>query len=202
MGRDRTEVIGSRTGLPGLFDKIRYKEIYRQAFGLLLIAVCAVFARQVTTDLGDQRVMWGLGLAFAGQVFRTFAAGTIFKNKRLASTGAYALVRHPLYFGNLLILVGFCIASANPWVIGVVAAFWLIWYPAAVRYEDAKLERLFGDEWREWSRGTWAVIPNRLRLKQLVDTQWNAHQSMVRNGELYIWIYLIGCGVWLWINAH
>ena len=104
MGRDRTEVIGSREGLAGLFDKIRYKEIYRQAIGLLLIALCAVFTRQVTTDLGEQRVIWGLGLAFVGQVFRTFAAGTIFKNKRLASTGAYALVRHPLYFGNLLIM--------------------------------------------------------------------------------------------------
>ncbi len=197
MGRDRTEVIGSRSGLLGFFDRIRYKEIYRQAIGLLLIAVCAAF-----TEPGHDRVIWGLALAAAGQVFRTFAAGTIFKNQRLASTGAYALVRHPLYFGNLLILIGFCIASANPWVIAVVALFWLIWYPAAVRYEDAKLERLFGDEWREWSKGTWAVIPNRLRLKQLMDTQWNARQSMIRNGELYIWIYLIACGAWLWHGAH
>lgn len=197
MGRDRTKVIGQREGLLGAFDRIRYKEFYRQAFGLILIAVLAAF-----TAPGHERVIWGLAIAAAGQAFRTFAAGTIFKNQRLASTGAYALVRHPLYFGNLLILFGFSLASANPWVIGVVLAFWLIWYPAAVRYEDAKLERLFGDEWREWSRGTWAVIPNRLRLARLMDTQWNARQSMIRNGELYIWIYLIGCGAWLWFRAH
>ena len=197
MGRDRTEVIGQREGLLGVFDRVRYKEFYRQAFGLILIAVLAAF-----TEPGHERVIWGLAIAAAAQAFRTFAAGTIFKNQRLASTGAYALVRHPLYFGNLLILIGFCLASANPWVIGVVVAFWLIWYPAAVRYEDAKLEGLFGDEWREWSRGTWAVIPNRLRLARLMDTQWNARQSMIRNGELYIWIYLVACGVWLWFRAH
>lgn len=197
MGRDRTEVIGVRTGLLGAFDRLRYKEIYRQAIGLLLIAVCAAF-----TEPGHDRVIWGLALAGAGQVWRTFAAGTIFKNKRLASTGAYALVRHPLYFGNFLILLGFGIACANLWVVAVLVLFWVVWYPAAVRYEDAKLEGLFGDEWREWSRGTWAIIPNRLNFKGLADTQWSAHQSMIRNGELYIWIYLIGCAAWLWFGAH
>ncbi|NRB71594.1 MAG: isoprenylcysteine carboxylmethyltransferase family protein [Xanthomonadales bacterium] len=197
MGRDRTTVIGSRTGLMGLFDRIRYKELYRQAFGLLLIAVCAAFA-----EAGHERVIWGFALAAFGQLFRIFAAGTIFKNKRLASTGAYALVRHPLYFGNLLILAGFCIASANLWVIAVVVAFFVIWYPAAIRYEDAKLERLFGEDWRAWSQGTWAIVPNRFNLSKITDTQWSAHQSMIRNGELWITIYLVACAVWLWFRAH
>jgi protein-S-isoprenylcysteine O-methyltransferase Ste14 len=156
MGRDRTEIVGARGGLAGFIDRVRYKEIYRQAFGLILIAVAAL-----CTLPGHQRVIWGLAIALAGQLFRTFAAGTIFKNQRLASSGAYALVRHPLYLGNLLILIGFCLASGNLWVCAGVALFWLVWYPAAIRYEDAKLERIFGDEWREWSKGTWAVIPRR-----------------------------------------
>lgn len=197
MGRDRTEVIGARGGLLGAFDRLRYKEIYRQALGLLLIAVAAHFALP-----GQERLWWGLGMATAGQLFRIFAAGTIFKNQRLASTGAYALVRHPLYFGNLLILAGFCLASANPWVIALVAAFWFIWYPAAIRYEDAKLEGLFGHEWREWSRGTWAVLPNGVNFKRLADTSWSARQSLLRNGELYISLYLAACGGWLWRVAQ
>ena len=197
MGRDRTDIVGARGGLLGVFDRLRYKEIYRQAFGLILIAVAAVF-----TVPGHQRVIWGLAIALAGQLFRTFAAGTIFKNKRLASTGAYSVVRHPLYLGNFLILAGFCLAAGNPWVTGVVIVFWVVWYPAAIRYEDAKLERLFEDEWRQWSRGTWAVIPRRFNLKQLVDTTWRANQSLIRNGELYITIYLAACGWWLWRAAH
>jgi protein-S-isoprenylcysteine O-methyltransferase Ste14 len=197
MGRDRTEIIGARSGVLGFFDRLRYKEVYRQAFGLILIAVAAVF-----TVPGHQRVIWGLAIALAGQIFRTFAAGTIFKNQRLASTGAYSLVRHPLYLGNFLILAGFCLAAGNPWMTAVVALFWLVWYPAAIRYEDAKLEGLFGDDWREWSRGTWAVIPRRFSLRRLSDTSWNARQSLIRNGELYITIYLLACAWWLWQAAH
>lgn len=196
MGRDRTEVIGARTGLPGLVDRIRYKEIYRQAIGLALIAVCAWF-----TLPGGPWVLAGLLMALAGQLFRIFAAGTIFKNRKLASTGAYALVRHPLYLGNFLILFGFGLACANPWVFAVLVLFWLVWYPAAIRYEDSKLEQLFGDEWRNWSAGTNAVFPKSFQLGRITDTRWNARQSMIRNGELYITVYLAVCGWWLWSTA-
>lgn len=196
MGRDRTEVIGTRSGLAGLVDKIRYKEIYRQALGLLLIAVCAWLTRPA-----GPWVLVGLGIAAAGQLFRIFAAGTIFKNRNLASTGAYALVRHPLYLGNFLILFGFGLACANPWVIALLLLFWLIWYPAAIRYEDRKLEQIFGESWVEWSKGTNAVLPNSFNFAGITDTQWNAHQSMIRNGELYITVYLVLCAWWLWVAA-
>ncbi len=196
MGRDRSEVMGARSGLAGFIDKIRYKEIYRQAFGLALMAVCAY-----TAVPGHDRIIWGMALVVVGQLWRTFAAGTIFKNKQLANTGAYALVRHPLYLGNLLILGGFALACGNLWMIAVLVLFWIIWYPAAVRYEDAKLEGLFGDDWREWSKGTPAVVPRSLPLKRLADTSWNARQSLIRNGELYITVYLAACAAWLWYRA-
>jgi len=197
MSRDRSQIMNRRTGLLGWFDQIRYKEIYRQAIGLLLVAVCAW---QVVP--GHQRVLYGFAIAIAGQLFRIFAAGTIFKNRKLASTGAYALVRHPLYLGNILILGGFSLASGNGYLAAVILAFFLIWYPAAIRYEDAKLEGIFGDDWRSWSKGTKAVLPVRLRLSAFFDTDWNARQSLIRNGELYISIYLLLCAAWLWHGAH
>jgi protein-S-isoprenylcysteine O-methyltransferase Ste14 len=197
MSWDRSESMNRRSGLLGWWDTIRYKEIYRQALGLLLIAVCAW-----ATEAGHQRVLAGFAIAIAGQAFRTFAAGTIFKNRKLASSGAYALVRHPLYLGNILILGGFALASGN-WIVAlVVLLFFTIWYPATVRYEDAKLERLFGDEWRQWSKGTRAVLPGRFSWQALTDTSWSARQSLIRNGELYISIYLAVCAAWLWAGAH
>ncbi|MDX1460418.1 MAG: isoprenylcysteine carboxylmethyltransferase family protein [Xanthomonadales bacterium] len=196
MTHDRSEQIQRRTGLMGWFDRVRYREIYRQAFGLLLVAACAWAA-----EPGTQRATLGLGLVLIGQVFRIFAAGTIFKNRELATQGAYSLVRHPLYLGNLLILGGFSWASGNWWVAATVALFFLIWYPAAIRYEDGKLERLFGDAWRTWSRDIPAVLPVRLNWSPMTDTSWSAHQSLFRNGELYITVYLAGCAAWLWVNA-
>jgi protein-S-isoprenylcysteine O-methyltransferase Ste14 len=197
MSWDRSEIMDRRSGLLGWVDRVRYKEIYRQALGLLLVLVCALFA-----EPGHGRVLAGLAFAAAGQLFRIYAAGTISKNKQLASNGAYAVVRHPLYLGNILILGGFSVAAANLYVAIAVGLFFLIWYPAAVRYEDAKLERIFGEEWRAWSEDTHAVLPSRLDWARFTDAQWNARQSLLRNGELPITIYLAACAAWLWLRAH
>ncbi len=134
---------------------------------------------------------FGLALAVLGQVFRIYAAGYIFKNKQLATTGPYALVRHPLYLGNFIILIGFTIASANLYVVAGVIVFFLVWYPAAIAYEDSKLENIFGDEWRAWSRNIRAIIPGRVRWSDLKASGWDTYQSLIRNGELPISLYLV-----------
>lgn len=197
MTRDRSDSMNRRTGLLGLFDQIRYKEIYRQAFGLILVAVCAWAAMP-----GPERAIYGLAIAAIGQVYRTCAAGTIFKNRQLATRGAYAMVRHPLYLGNILILGGFSLASGSIIVTAVIVFFFLVWYPAAIRYEDQKLEGIFGDDWRNWSRNTNAVIPGSFSIKSFSGVSWSAHQSLIRNGELYITIYLAACAVWLWYGVQ
>jgi protein-S-isoprenylcysteine O-methyltransferase Ste14 len=188
---------GTRTGLSGRFDRIRYNEILRQGMGLLLVAACAHFTR-----LDSGTVAIGLALAVVGQVFRIYAAGFIHKNKQLASSGPYALVRHPLYLGNILILIGFTLASANLFVMIAVIVFFLVWYPAAIAYEDGKLENIFEDEWRTWSKNIRAVIPGRFRWSDLKADGWDTYQSLIRNGELPISLYLLSCGIWLWVVSH
>jgi len=197
MVKERITMMGKRAGLLGLFDRIRFNEILRQAIGLLLVAVCAYFARP---DRGAVAI--GLTLVVVGQVFRIYAAGYIFKNKQLASTGPYSLVRHPLYLGNFIILIGFTIASANLYVVAVVVLFFLVWYPAAIAYEDSKLENIFGDDWREWSKNIRAIIPGRVRWSDLKASGWDTYQSLIRNGELPISLYLLSCGIWLWVVSH
>jgi len=197
MVNERTTRMGNRTGLLGLFDRIRFNEILRQGIGLLLVAVCAYFAKP---DSGTVAI--GLAMAVVGQVFRIYAAGFIHKNRQLASNGPYALVRHPLYLGNFLILIGFTLACANLYVVAGVILFFLIWYPAAIAYEDSKLERIFEDEWRAWSKNIHAIIPGRFRWADLKSDGWDTYQSLIRNGELPISLYLLSCGIWLWVVTH
>ena len=197
MVKERITMMGKRTGLLGWFDRIRFNEILRQVIGLLLVAVCAYFARP---NAGTVSI--GLALAVLGQIFRIYAAGYIFKNKQLASTGPYSLVRHPLYLGNFIILIGFTIASANLYVAAGVVVFFLIWYPAAIAYEDSKLENIFGDDWRKWSKNIRAIIPGRIRWSALKAEGWDTYQSLIRNGELPISLYLLSCGIWLWVVSH
>ncbi len=189
MVSHRAEKMGERTGFAGFIDSLRFNEIARQGLGLLLLLVCAVF----TEAAGADRIYFGLVLALLGQVWRIYAAGVIYKNKQLATTGAYSLVRHPLYLGNFLILAGFTIASANWIVVLVVLFFFWFYYPAAIKYEDTKLELIFEDRWREWSANTPAMFPTRLAWTANADAEWNARQSMLRNGELIISVFIVFC---------
>jgi hypothetical protein len=189
--------MGGRGGLPGFIDRLRYHELSRQGFGLLLLWVCAWF----TEPAGEARILAGFLIALVGQAWRIYAAGVIYKNRKLASTGAYSLVRHPLYLGNFLILGGFTLACANLWVVALVVAFFLFYYPAAIRYEDRKLEDIFGDEWREWSRGRPAMLPTRISWRANQDAEWDFRQSMIRNGELVYTLFEIAAAVTLWYRA-
>jgi hypothetical protein len=189
--------MGSREGLAGLIDTLRYHEASRQGLGLILLLVCAWF----TMPAGGGRIVTGFVIAALGQAWRIYAAGVIYKNKRLATTGAYSLVRHPLYFGNFLILAGFTLACANWIVVAVVVFFLLFYYPAAIRYEDRKLQDLFGEEWQAWGTRTPAMFPTRLRWQSNEDSEWNGRQSMIRNGELVYTLFEIGAAVLLWYRA-
>ncbi|HMD04720.1 MAG TPA: isoprenylcysteine carboxylmethyltransferase family protein [Candidatus Binatus sp.] len=69
------------------------------------------------TALGDFLVL--LGFYFVFLVFKenTFASGTIevVAEQRVISTGPYALVRHPMYIGALVMLVGVPLALGSWW---------------------------------------------------------------------------------------
>jgi len=189
MVSHRAEKMGERAGFAGFVDSLRYHEISRQGLGLLLMLVCGIFAEPA----GEGRIYAGLALAFVGQAWRIYAAGVIYKNKQLATTGAYSLVRHPLYLGNFLILAGFTLACFNWVVVLVVLLFFWIYYPAAIRYEDYKLERIFGEQWRAWSVGTPAMFPTRFSWQANADAEWNPRQSLLRNGEFVISVYILIC---------
>ncbi len=196
MGKNRSERMENRQGLAGLVDRLRYHEASRQGFGFLLVLVCTLFAVP-----GESRIVAGFALAVMGQGWRIYAAGVIYKNKQLATTGAYSLVRHPLYLGNFLILAGFTLASGNWMVAVVVLFFFLFYYPAAIRYEDAKLEGIFGDDWRAWSGDIPGMFPTSLKWQANTEAEWNTRQSLLRNGELFYSIYMAACAVWLWYRV-
>ncbi len=197
MVSNRAEKMGERAGLVGFVDSLRFHEVSRQGLGLLLLLVCGIF----TEPAGADRIYLGFTLAVIGQAWRIYAAGVIYKNKQLATTGAYSLVRHPLYLGNFLILVGFTLACANWVVVLAVLFFFWFYYPAAIKYEDSKLERIFEDRWRAWSAETPAMFPTRFAWKANADAEWNARQSLLRNGELIITVFILICAAVLLYRA-
>lgn len=175
-----------------LHDLVHRPRQFRQFFG---VACCVL-----VTWLGHP-VEWlfpfGAAVAVLGALTRLWGSGYVRKNDELATTGPYRFVRHPLYTGNLLIAIGFAAACGLWWSPLLFIGMWLYAYPSTIRYEDQKLEGLFGDAWREWSAVTPAVIPSLRPKRPHEPATWSFKLSLMRHAEPLIAVGLVGLLVWL-----
>jgi protein-S-isoprenylcysteine O-methyltransferase Ste14 len=67
--------------------------------------------------LGDALVAAGLGLAMLVIIQNSYAAATVTveTGQQVASGGVYKLVRHPMYVGNVIMMVGMPLALGSYW---------------------------------------------------------------------------------------
>ena len=80
----------------------------------------------------------------------------------LATTGAYARVRHPQYDGFLLVMTGFLLQ----WPTLVTAAMYpilVVAYRRLARSEEAQMRREFGEAWDAYTARTPRFVPHRRR---------------------------------------
>jgi protein-S-isoprenylcysteine O-methyltransferase Ste14 len=174
-------------------EKLRRKRRHlrdslRQSLGILLVVLFTIFGRPVAPWfwLGAAAVLFGIAV-------RLWASGFVKKNEELATGGPYARVRHPLYVGNILLSLGFCLAAWRWWAWALIVAFFLYFYPTAIRREDAKLHRLFGESWEKWSSTTAALLPRFERSAASAEGEWSFLFSLRRNGEPLIAAFLLAC---------
>ena len=108
-------------------------------------------------------------LGFALTIWSRFLLGsnwsstvTIKVAHELIRTGPYRWVRHPIYSGKILAMVGTAIAL-DRW--RGVAAVVLIWIAFAIkrRKEEQFMRQTFGEQYTEYSKGTGAIFPLLLR---------------------------------------
>jgi protein-S-isoprenylcysteine O-methyltransferase Ste14 len=77
----------------------------------------------------------------------------------LVRTGAYAIVRHPIYTSMLCLLLGAGLI-VTPWPVLLIAvAVLLIGTEIRVRVEDALLADHFGEQFREYRNSVGAYLP-------------------------------------------
>ena len=107
--------------------------------------------------------VWSIGLtvAAAGEAVRIWAAGHIDKGREITTSGPYRFLRHPLYTGSALIGVGFACAARSLPVFAIVALYLLITITAAVRTEEAELDRQFRGAYSDYRAGMMASVVRR-----------------------------------------
>ncbi|MGH3531686.1 MAG: methyltransferase family protein [Mycobacterium sp.] len=104
--------------------------------------------------VGDVLVAIGLGLAMAVIIQNSYAAAnvTVEADQKLVSTGLYGIVRHPMYTGNVVMMVGVPLALGSYWGLLFLIPGLIV---LAVRIRDE--EELLGQELDGYSEYTQRV---------------------------------------------
>jgi protein-S-isoprenylcysteine O-methyltransferase Ste14 len=89
------------------------------------------------------------------------------RERRLATTGAYARVRHPQYIGFVLIMTGFLLQWPTL-VTLVMYPILVTMYALLARREEADMLAQFGDEYRRYKDAVPAFIPQFNRERRYV----------------------------------
>jgi protein-S-isoprenylcysteine O-methyltransferase Ste14 len=107
--------------------------------------------------LGELIRILTVGFAPRGTSGRNTDAGQI--AEVLNTTGAYSLVRHPLYVGNFFMWLGPVIFLRSGWFILVFCLVYWLYYERIMFAEEQFLRRKFGDAYDKWSEKVGSFLP-------------------------------------------
>ncbi len=168
----------------------------------LLAAMAALvwFARPVAWSL------WAGGaLVFAGLAVRSWAAGHLRRNEELTTSGPYAHLRDPLYLGRLLILLGLSLmawwwAGAALLAVGL-GIFFLDYMPRKRKKEMTRLEKFFGEEYRNYCAAVRSLLPRLSRYPEARRRPWSAALYLSENREQWFILLVLAVVVGLVLRA-
>lgn len=88
------------------------------------------------------------------------------KTKNLITNGPFMMVRNPLYFFSLMILIGFCFALKSLFLpIGLILIF-IVFHVPTIANEERKLRDIHGELFDDYVRSTPRLIPNIFKYKK------------------------------------
>ena len=156
----RTETSGTRLATVALLVA-GAALIFRQTGPFGRLSGRFVPEREWIKGCGELLVAAGVGLAIwarwhIGQFWS--ARVTLKEDHRLIQSGPYARVRHPIYTGVLLAMIGSAL-FVGEWraLLGVALVFVTHWLKA--RREEALLTEQFGTQYQEYRERTGSLVP-------------------------------------------
>jgi protein-S-isoprenylcysteine O-methyltransferase Ste14 len=138
---------------------------------LLVVVMIAMFTAR--KDMIQNQWPWSLLCLFIsalGEAIRIFVVGYSADNtsgrntkKQIAdvlnTTGAYSLIRHPLYFANFLMWLGLGLFTRMWWINVVFSLCYWLYYERIMYAEESFLRDKFGAAYLEYSKTTPPFLP-------------------------------------------
>jgi len=149
--------------------------IYRflfSTFSTLGLMAILLFGASIYSPLfiPSNPISFGLGMFLAAygifivkRAFRNYSFTTFIGLKKegtpaLKIDGLQSKIRHPLYTGTLLLVLGYVLF--NPLLVNLISLIAvLIYLPFGIHYEEKKLIQLFGSEYMDYKKSVPALVP-------------------------------------------
>ena len=157
---------------------------YRTHFHFAAVLAAIIFARP--TDLTDAL---GLVPVIAGLALRTWALGHLRRNTELCTSGPYAYVRHPLYLGSFVILMGYFIMTNNLCLVAAAAIVTAGIYGIAIKMEEESLAVVFPEQYETYRQAVPLLMP-RLTAYGL-SSQKFSWQLALNNKVVAMWVLVL-----------
>lgn len=136
----------------------------RLAGGMVVVVGLAVAGWTLSTRK-PQDVIQSTYVTLAKALKRTPAAERSGRMEPLVVRGPQRYTRNPLYFGVVLMVFGWAVFAASPFLLVATAVF-LGWFGLIlIPYEERELRALFGEEWARYAAETPMLVPFTKRKK-------------------------------------
>jgi protein-S-isoprenylcysteine O-methyltransferase Ste14 len=134
--------------------------LFRKRTSLPLPIVAALLLIPAPSATAAWLLPGGVALVAAGELIRLWGVhhiGAVSRTRSdrlgpLIDSGPFAMVRNPLYIGNILLWAGFAVSAHLLWLAPIVVLVLALEYHAIVRWEERLLEERMGERYREYQR--------------------------------------------------
>ena len=140
----------------------RHRTIIPIPLALAILATPASLT-QPSALVGVGAVLVALGEAIRLWSVRQIGAISRTRSDRLGplvASGPFAVVRNPLYVGNVTLWIGFAMSARLPWLAPVFVAILAFEYHAIVRWEERLLDERLGERYRAYAEQVPRWVPN------------------------------------------
>ncbi|GAB1410342.1 lipid A Kdo2 1-phosphate O-methyltransferase [Desulfovibrionales bacterium] len=149
---------------------------WRSYFPLVWLGLVFIAMGEYSYPGGEETLdhLWEvlcLSISFFGMLIRAYTIGQTPKgtsgrntSKQIAhslnTTGAYSVVRNPLYLGNFFMGLGITLFAHLWWLVLLYLLIFWIYYERIIFAEETFLRNKFGDQYLQWAEHTPVIVPN------------------------------------------
>ena len=152
----------------------KYRMYFLRASMILLILLSITnnnfraYTLDITSIESLKMSIIGFVLVVFGSFGRIWASLYIegHKTKNLITAGPFSMVRNPLYFFSLIMLLGFSLALKSIYLPLSLLLIFVIFHIPTISNEEKKLQNIHGEKFEDYVRSTPRLIPNIFKYKK------------------------------------